>query len=117
MSGADIGWLGSLKPGDPVVVMGSGYYANITRISTVDRLTPTTIVVSGSKFRKSDGYAQGDGWNRSYLVKPDAPEAVEALAEGRMELDRRAVLALAAKSKDADALAKCRALLSPEVKS
>lgn len=56
MSDFDYDWLNELKTGDKVIVK-TGYYGS--DLKKVEKITPTQIVVGGSRFRKKDGYLMG----------------------------------------------------------
>ena len=60
-------WLDSLKPGDEVAVTFG--YTSAHGIATVDRTTPTQVIVGRARFRRSDGYRVGDSgaWSRASI--------------------------------------------------
>ncbi len=89
-------WLASLKAGDEVIAHGSGF-AGKAKIATVDRVTPTQIVVDGVRFRRTSGQqVTKDAWHWSYLeiLTPEAgyqircQEAIRAIIRA---LDRNAL--------------------------
>jgi len=62
-------WLQELKAGDEVVVR-RGYVYGDYRLGTVERTTPTLVIVSGLNYRRRDGYTQGSGYQRCQLIQP-----------------------------------------------
>lgn len=65
---SDKEWLAGLKAGDEVAVF-SGYVHRYPRVARVDRVTATLVMVDGGRYRKSDGWAPGNGWSRSYITE------------------------------------------------
>ena len=63
-------WYENLKPGDRVFVERGGFYRG-SGIDTVERLTPTLIVMkSGLRFKRKNGHEHGgDAWHGSFLRK------------------------------------------------
>ena len=80
-------WLAGLKAGDEVVV-SSGYVQRVPAIHRVTRVTGTLVIVGASRYRKSDGYAPGNGYHRGRIVQP-TPErrdiAEEKMLRARLE--------------------------------
>jgi hypothetical protein len=77
-------WRENLKTGDPVLIW-NGWVHNP---ATVERTTPTQIIVRGSKYRRNGGARIGGGtWDRIVLVEP-TPELLE---EMRQKQERQAV--------------------------
>lgn len=62
-------WLQKLKAGDEVVVR-RGYVYGDYRLSTVERVTSTLVIVNGLNYRKRDGYTQGKSYQRCQLMEP-----------------------------------------------
>ena len=62
-------WLANLKPGDQVIVHWSHY--DQYSIANVERITPTQIVISNTKFRRSNGWRiGGNEWATTYIQEP-----------------------------------------------
>lgn len=80
-------WIEKLKPGDPVIVVRSGMAAGETvkRVKTVDKLHVT--IDHGNyteRFKKHNGFATGEGWNKPYIEEATP----ERIAEVRSENER-----------------------------
>ena len=77
-------WRENLKTGDPVLIW-NGWVHNP---ATVERTTPTQIIVRGSKYRRDRGDRIGGGsWDRIVLVEP-TPDLLE---EMRQKEERQAL--------------------------
>jgi len=63
-------WLDDIKVGDEVVVDAAMY--RLDRITTVERLTKTQIILcdSTSKFQRTTGWMIGGGWQPSRILEP-----------------------------------------------
>ena len=53
----------NLKAGDLVILQGRSLGSPDKSLQKVDRITTCFIIVNGLKFRKTDGYMTGNGWN------------------------------------------------------
>lgn len=77
-------WLGGLKVGDEVALVGSGVYGKTT-IVTIDRTTPTQIIIGNSIFRRNDGRRRGGGsWDSSSIKQPTEEQREKAYREYAM---------------------------------
>lgn len=79
-------WLQNLKAGDEVIVRrGLGHTRNY--ISTIDKVTPTQIVIGESRYNRTTGRRRGDtGWNSANLVEPTREALAIAREAARREL-------------------------------
>ena len=72
--------LSSLKVGDEVILYG----CNSKRISTIDKITKTEIVIGNLKFRKSDGMQVGHSmWSNYSCIAIATKERVEKMERER----------------------------------
>ena len=63
----DYDWLNDLKPGDKAIRCSTGIGA-LDTVITVERVTPTQIIVGSDKYRKANGRRLGDsGWHSCWL--------------------------------------------------
>ena len=77
-------WYENLKPGDLVEVQRGGVYQGSV-IDTVERLTPTLIVLeSGLRFKRINGLEYGGSeWNGNYL-RQMTQERIERIEAGNL---------------------------------
>ncbi len=83
-------WLQNLKPGDKVISRSTALGAMDT-IETVDRVTPSQVIVRGSKYWRKNGEIVGNksSWNSHWIAEatPETIEKVE-IAFKRLRLTR-----------------------------
>jgi hypothetical protein len=83
-------WLEDVKVGDEVFASYGGGWSRQLTLRKVERVTPTQIVVSGTRYRRKDGRVVGAStWTREWLQEATP----ELKAEVREEHRRRDVLA------------------------
>lgn len=106
--------LHDLKSGDTVILSRPGF-ARIMEVRTVDRVTPTKIVVAGMDFRKDDGYQRGASspYFRGYINIPkDDAEIRSVKDEGRKRFLSSKLLAVKWGEIDLEKLQQIDAILS-----
>lgn len=89
---SDEAWRKSLKAGDKVLVSRGGWDRSYN-LTTVERVTPTRVVVKGGEaFSISRGHRIGSGtWDTSYIEEV-TPERIVEEKERRLRNKRRALL-------------------------
>ncbi len=66
-------WLSSLKEGDEVAVISSGYARPPVQVRAISRSTAHYLTVEHTKYRRSDGYEPGTGYHKEHIT-PVTPE-------------------------------------------
>lgn len=94
--------LDNIKAGDRVIVHSYGYL----RVATVDRVTPTQIIVGHSKYRRKNGNAVGGGiWGADFISRAEGENLKVAERETKA-YEAAALKALCAAHKTLKAISK-----------
>jgi len=86
-------WLESLKVGDAVIVNGRMWNYG-KHLTTIERTTPTQIIVQSGRYRKSDGYGIGDTGGSLNEATPSEIDHIE-----RKQLAEHIITALSERSR------------------
>lgn len=87
-------WLESLQVGDTVAVKSPGRYGESStyRLLAVERVTPTTIIVNGTKYRKSTGLEITSSKNHTWGKAQELERVTDEL-RAKLALNKRYAIA------------------------
>lgn len=78
-------WLNDLKPGDKAIRCSTGIGV-LDTVITVERVTPTQIIVGSDKYRKANGRRLGESQWHSCWLRQATPERIEKINYSKRHL-------------------------------